>query len=165
MTQSFSFLTRQKCFWHSYVADWTPAPDDDLYYKSLTYFLLSSMIFDTKCLGLGNFCCRVEFSSKWLKCLTHGPPPVMPEQLTKSRAGGGDLFWRDWQAHQLACCCACPDTTEAENSKLRECAVRYFLVNKKLGFVPCTLEKLCQINCQNQAGENTVKHIMIYYTV
>ena len=120
------------------------------------------MIFDTKCLGLRNFCCRVFLQmtqmsdSRPASCA-----PVMPEQLTKSkaRASGRDLFWRDWQAHQLACCCACPDTTEAENSKLRECAVRYFLVNKKLGFVPCTLEKLCQINCQNQARENTVKHI------
>ena len=80
----------------------------------------------------------------------------MPEQLTKSRAGGGDLFWRDWQAHQLACCCACPDTTEAENSKLRECAVRYFLVNKKLGFVFCalhSLEKLCMSNLLSKSSQ------------
>ena len=119
------------------------------------------MIFDTKCLGLRNFCCRVFLQMTQMSD-SNAPPPVMPEQLTKSRAGGGDLFWRDWQAHQLACCCACPDTTEAENSKLRECAVRYFLVNKKLGFVFCalhSLEKLWQINCQNQARENTVKHI------
>ena len=159
MTQSFSFLTRQKCFWHSYVADWTPAPDDDLYYKSLTYFLLSSMIFDTKCLGLRNFCCRVFLQ---MTQMSDSRPASCDARAANQEQSGRDLFWRDWQAHQLACCCARPDTTEAENSKLRECAVRYFLVNKKLGFVFCalhSLEKLCQINCQNQARENTVKHI------
>ena len=86
----------------------------------------------------------------------------MSDSLPASCVPEPDLFWRAWPAHQLACCCACPDTTEAENSKLRECAVRYFLVNKKLGSYFCLalVKNYVKLtNCQNQAGENTVKHI------